>query len=230
MKDVEPTRRGSYFWPSSDFEVLQLEPLASFVEPDVEGASVDSVAKEWFDRLDEALVATITIIRRTMHELDVDLACKASLPAAVGVVACDPDHILSLATTVFVVGKTEDSTVADVYVYFGREVILAARLETVDRFKDIAFGQPLPASFSDVGNWAVLRILEMCGLKTSTTILELDRHDAHFVCMSCEPILDTPVGNWRSAREKVPCRQVLSWRTAVSHPFFLSGDTNLYSW
>ncbi|KZV67738.1 hypothetical protein PENSPDRAFT_44728 [Peniophora sp. CONT] len=212
--EVEPSAHKQCLWPSEE-QTLQLEPLASFVEREADVKSPDNTdpVDEWVDQLEgDILVSTGEVIRRVMREIDLDLARKALLLDA-GAEVDDPERILGLATSVFVVGKEETSPSNNVYVYFGREVLVAAR-DHATWLKDHPFGDPFPATFSKVGSAVVRLILKMCKLKTSTTILELDAQDAHFVCTACEPVLGTPDG---TLGNEVPCREVLSWRTAVEH-------------
>ncbi|KZV67743.1 hypothetical protein PENSPDRAFT_44844 [Peniophora sp. CONT] len=205
------------FWPS-DEELLRIEPLASFLQRGIEGnessddeSSDDGSSDDRPSKLVSAVVAAGESARRTLNALDFDLARKV-LSVKSNANVNDPARILSLATSVLVVNKTKNDK-ANVYVYFGREVLLAAR-HHADWLRDLPFADTFPATFSPVGSATVRQILKMCKLKSSTTILELDDHDAHFVCVTCRPALNMPDAQ---GGKEVPSRQVLSWRTAVGH-------------
>ncbi|KZV67735.1 hypothetical protein PENSPDRAFT_687877 [Peniophora sp. CONT] len=212
--EAEPSSHKRCLWPSKE-QILELEPLASFVEceADVELHDNTRPVEEWFDLLEgDILVSTIEVVRHVMRELDLDLARKTLLLDASAEVD-DPNPVLGLATSVFVIGEEETSASDEVYVYFGREVLVAAR-HHADWLKDHPFSDPLPASFSQTGSVAVQLVLDMCKLKATTTILELDARDPHFVCTACGPVTDTLDG---TSSNEVPFREVLSWRTAVEH-------------
>ncbi|VDB87188.1 unnamed protein product [Peniophora sp. CBMAI 1063] len=216
---LEMTQRERAFWPSME-RMPHFEPMASFLKLDVEQTPYGRQPDDWYDRLEELFGPTVDTIRRTIRELDLDLARKIAFPR-VSSQNDDTERLIQLATSVFTVGKSKSSAPNDVYVYFGREVLLAAR-DHVTWLEDHPFSDPLPATFSEAGSAVVRRILEICKLKLSTTILELDNHDAHFICTTCDPKVETPNGSpWG---KQLPCRRVLSWRTAVEHACHTHGD------
>ena len=205
------TQREQSFWPTGD-QMIQFEPLASFVQLDAELDRWGPLQKEWEGRLKGLLEPTLESIRLAMQELELDLVRK--LPSPASVLVNDSNRVLELATSVFVVGKSETSSSSDVHVYFGREVLQAVRAHA-NWLEHRPFSELIPVSFSETGAAAVRYILGLCKLKTSTTIPELDAsHDAQFICTSCEPTTESlSRSEWG---KRVPCRRVLSWRMAVS--------------
>lgn len=219
MEKLGLTQHERAYWPS-DEELLSMEPLASFLQSDADIHCSDTESSDDeshndkasdLDDMDRAIIATQETVRRALDAHDLNLAHM--ITSANASTIDKAQRILSLATSVLVVDRAQYSkTETDVNVYFGREVLLAVRYH-IDWIRSQPFSDTPPATFSPVGRAAVQQILKLCKLKDSTTTLELDTHDAHFVCIACKPIPGTPDGSYLG--KKVPCRQVLSWRTAV---------------